>query len=109
MQTLPIALAEADMVLARDVMRVDCLDGPPLCGKGVVLTAPLIMRLRNMGVQTVTVEGHPVTIEGEKTMEDLLLDLDFRFSRVAGNPRMEQLKGFYADQIRREMGELDGR
>lgn len=107
MQTLPISLAEAEMVLARDVMRVDKLDGPPLCGKGVVLTAPLIMRLRNMGVQTVTVEGHPVHFEGEKSLDELLADIEFRFSRVGGNPRMEYLKELFRQQIVRGMGEPD--
>lgn len=105
MQTLPISLAEPEMVLARDVMRVDKLDGPPLCGKGIVLTAPLIMRLRDMGVQTITVEGHPLHLEGERTLTELLADLEYRFSQVAGNRRMEFLKGLYRAQIEREMGE----
>jgi hypothetical protein len=109
MQTLPIALAEADMVLARDVMRVDSLDGPPLCGKGVVLTVPLIVRLRNMGVQSVTVEGRPMPTAGDMSLDELLAALDVRFSRVAGNERMDYLKGLFREQIQREMGEPDGR
>lgn len=109
MQTLPIALAEAEMVLARDVMRVDALDGPPLCGKGVVLTVPLIVRLRNMGVQSITVEGRPVPMAGDMNLSELLAALEFRFSRVAGNERMDYLKGLFREQIQREMGEPDGR
>ncbi len=109
MQTLPISLAEPEMILARDVMRIDKLDGPPLCGKGVVLTAPLIMRLRNMGVQTLAVEGHPLQLEGDMSLEELLADLEFRFSRVKGNPRMDFLKGLFCDQIERSMGAADGR
>ena len=109
MQTLPISLAEPEMVLARDIMRVDKLDGPPLCGKGVILTAPLIMRLRNMGVQVVTVEGHPIHLEGEKSLDELLADLSFRFSRVAGSARMDYLQELYRNQIMHNMGETDGR
>jgi hypothetical protein len=67
------------------------------------------MRLRNMGVQTVTVEGHPLVIEGEKTLAEMLADLDSRFSRVANNARMDYLKGLFMEQIQREMGEPDGR
>ena len=109
MQTLPISLAEPEMVLARDVMRVDKLDGPPLCGKGVVLTAPLIMRLRNMGVQSITVEGHPLQVEGEKSLAEMLADLEFRFSKVRGNPRMDFLQGLIRAQIERNLGAPDGR
>ncbi len=109
MQTIPIAKAEAEMVLAKEVRRLDNPDGPPLCGAGVVLTLSLIIRLRDMGIQSLTVEGHPVWLEGDLTLEEQLAALDRRFKKVASNPRMLTLKNIYRAQILRFMGEPDER
>ncbi len=109
MQTIPIVTATADMVLAKDVKRSDNPDGPPLCGKGVVLTSSLINRLENMGIKTVTVEGHPVWIEGDVTIEQQLAALERRFKKVANLPLMQSLMEMYRLQILRSMGEADGR
>lgn len=103
MQTIPIVLAEPDMILAREVKRADNPQGPPVCGRGTVLTASLIERLRNLGVKMVTVEGHPVAVEGEKTLEELLADLDRRFSKVENFPLMQRLKEIYRAGIVRSM------
>jgi hypothetical protein len=104
MQTIPIALAEPEMILARDVKRADNPQGPPICGRGTTLSASLIERLRNLGITSITVEGHPVTVEGEKTLDDLLADLDRRFSKVANVPLMARLKEIYRGNIIRSMG-----
>ena len=109
MQTIPIATAEAEMILSKDVKHPDNPDGPPLCGIGVVLTTSLIMRLRNMGIQTLTVEGHPVWIEGDISLEEQLDALERRFKKVANNPLMLKLKDIYRMQILRSMGAVDGR
>jgi hypothetical protein len=109
MQTIPIAKAEAEMVLAKDVRLPDNPDGPPLCGAGVVLTLSLIIRLRDKGIQSLTVEGHPVWLEGDLTLEEQLAALDRRFKKVASNPRMLTLKDIYRAQILRSMGEPDER
>ena len=103
MQTIPLALATADMVLALDVKRSDNPDGPPICGKGMSLTDSLIERLKNLGIQSVTVEGHPVQIEGEKTLDDLLADLEHRFRKVGSDPIMNKLKEICRAQIIRSM------
>lgn len=104
MQMIPIALAAPDMVLARDIRRNENAQVPPICGRGTVLTASLIERLINMGIKSLTVEGHPVAVEGEKTLEDLLADLDHRFSKVANVPLMGRLKEIYRKNIIRSMG-----
>lgn len=109
MQNIPISLAEPGMVLARDVMRKDHPDGPPICGKGMALTDSLIDRLRNMGITTVVVEGHPVHIEGEQTLDEMLEALDRRFAKVEDYPIMMKLKDIYRTLIRRSMGVDGGR
>ena len=109
MQTIPIAKAEAKMVLAKDVKRPDNPNGPTLCGKDVLLTSSIIMRLRDLGIQTLTVEGHPVWLDGDISLEEQLEALERRFKKVANNPLMLKLKEIYRTQILRSMGESDGR
>ncbi|TWJ18003.1 hypothetical protein [Geobacter argillaceus] len=99
MQNIPISQSQPGMTLAKDVVRPDNPNGSPLCGKGVELTAPLIMRLQNMGVQSIIVEGHPLWLEGDKTLEELLADLDHRFRRLDDHPRMQAIKDVYRDCI----------
>ncbi|GLI37091.1 hypothetical protein KI811_14080 [Geobacter hydrogenophilus] len=109
MQMIPLALAEPEMVLARDIRRADNPQGPPICGRGTTLTESLIERLKNLGIKSITVEGHPVVIEGEKTLEDLLADLDRRFGKVANVPLMMRLKEIYRRIIIRSMGGEGGK
>ncbi len=103
MQRIPIALSQPGMILAKDVVRPDNPSGPPLCGKGVELTAPLLMRLQNMGVQSLIVEGHPLWLAGDKTLDELLADLDHRFCKVADRPRMLTIKNIYRTCIIKSM------
>ncbi|HOP41295.1 MAG TPA: hypothetical protein PLI53_09655, partial [Geobacteraceae bacterium] len=70
MQRIPISFAEPGMVLAKEIVRPDNPAGPALCGAGMELTESLINRLRDMGVQTLIVKGHPVCMEGDKSLED---------------------------------------
>ena len=109
MQTIPIAKAEAEMVLAKDVKRPDNPNGPTLCGKGVPLTSSIILRLRALEIQTLTVEGHPVWMDGDISLDEQLEALERRFKKVANNPLMSKLKDIYRAQILRSMGESDGR
>lgn len=105
MQKIPFSLAQPGMILAKDVVRGDNPNGPPICGKGVELTESLIERLRNMGIQSITVQGHPVWMDGDKTLPELLDDLDRRFSRSEGNPLNDMLRKVYRETIIRSMGE----
>ncbi|HTP63964.1 MAG TPA: hypothetical protein VMJ66_01135 [Geobacteraceae bacterium] len=104
MQKIPLALAEADMVLARDVFREDNAGGPPICGKGLTLTESLIERLKSMGVQTIVVEGHPVLMSGDKSPEELLEALDYRFRKAANDPLTGKLKSIYRQYLVRTLG-----
>lgn len=105
MQKIPLASAVTGMVLARDIVRNDNPKGPPICGKGGTLTDSLIERLKRMGVSTVTVEGRPVRMEGDKSLEEILEDLDRRFNKVEDDPLTGKLKKIYRQYLIRTLGE----
>jgi hypothetical protein len=105
MQNIPIKLATPGMVLAKEIKNPDESSSMPVCGQGVKLTASLLDRLQTMGIQAVIVEGHPVKLEGEATLEQMLEALDLRFSRVQEDPLMMKIKTIYRRQILRSMGE----
>ena len=105
MQNIPIKLAVAGMVLAKDITNPDDPTNMTICGKGIKLTESLISRLEQKGIQSVIVEGHPVIVEGEATLEQMLAALDLRFSRVTDDPLMMKIKEIYSRQIQRSMGE----
>jgi hypothetical protein len=105
MQKIPISLAAPGMVLAADIRSSGEAGGRILCGRGVSLTDSLIGRLRQMGIESVAVEGRPVKMEGELTIDDMLTALNRRFSRVADDPLMMKIKDMYRRQIERSMGE----
>ncbi len=104
MQNIPITLARPGMVLSREIKSSEDPSSMTVCGKGVRLTEQLISRLEQLGIRTVTVEGHPVVVEGEPTLEQMLADLDARFSRVTDDPLMMKVKELYRRQIERAMG-----
>jgi len=109
MQKIPITLAKPGMVLGQDIKSSEDPAAMTVCGKGVQLKESLIDRLREMGIQTLTVEGHPVKMEGETSIEEMLSALDMRFKRVESDPLMMKIRELYRMQIRRSMGETDGR
>jgi hypothetical protein len=109
MQNIPITQAAPGMVLAQDIKNSDDPSSMTICGKGVKLTEALISRLTQMGVQSVRVEGHPLKVEGEATLEEMLAELEKRFIRVEGDDLMKKVKEIYRKQIFRSMGETDGR
>lgn len=108
-QNIPISLAAAGMVLAKEIRPDDNPASSPLCGKGVTLSDSLISRLTSMGIQSVFVEGHPVMLEGEKTVEETLASLDKRFAKVSEDPLMQKLREIYQRQIIRSMANTDGK
>lgn len=89
MQQILTAMATEGMVLAKEV---ETPEGRVLCGKGTVLSEGVIARLRSMDIQHITVEGHPVQEEGEKSLEEELAELDQRFSRVTDVAPLMYLK-----------------
>jgi hypothetical protein len=109
MQKIPLLLAEPDMVLARDIYRDDNANGPPICGRGVALTDSLIERLKRMGVQTISVEGHPVRMDGDKNLEEILSALERRFKKAGNDPLTGRLKEIYRAHYMKSFGEYGGR
>lgn len=79
MQRILIAQATPGMVLAKEILNPE---GMVLCGAGTPLSEALIERLANMEVVDITVEGHPVNLEGDKTLQEELHEIDLRFQRV---------------------------
>ena len=109
MQKIPLMLAKAGMVLAKDVFRGDTPTGMPICGKDTVLTDDLIMRLDHLDVQSVTVQGHPVWEEGELSYEDLLRELDRRFEKTMQEPLNVILYDIHKAQLIKSMEGDSGR
>lgn len=103
MQKIPLMLATAGMVLARDVFRGDNPAGMPICGKGTLLTDGLIARLELLDVQSISVEGHPVCEEGERTLEDMIKELDYRFNKVIDDPLTAKLYETYKAFLTKSM------
>jgi hypothetical protein len=89
MQRILLAQAEPGMILAKGILNPE---GLVLCGAGTELSDSLIERLAGMGIVDLTVEGHPVVIEGEKTLQEQLHDVDLRFQRVEGITPLMYLK-----------------
>ena len=89
MQRILIAQAGPGMVLAKEILNPE---GMVLCGAGTALSEALIERLVNMDVVDITVEGHPVNIEGEKTLREELQEIDLRFQRVEDTAPLMYLK-----------------
>lgn len=89
MQQILTLQAKDGMVLAKDVMTPD---GRVLCGKGTVLTSAIINRFEKMDISQVTVEGHPVHVSGEKSLEEELVALENRFSEVTSVPPLMYIK-----------------
>lgn len=105
MQKIPLMLAAAEMVLARDVFRGDSAAGMPICGKGTVLTDSLIARLEHLDVQSIYVEGHPVWENGDRTIDDVIKDLDLRFNKVMDDPLTVKLYETYRAFLTKSMGD----
>lgn len=109
MQIIPLMLAKAGMILARDVFRGDSQIGMPICGKDTLLTDTLITRLEHMDVQSVYVEGHPVWEDGERSFDDLLHELDLRFEKCRQNPLNAMLYDLCKAHLTKSMGGEGGR
>jgi len=76
LQRLPISYIKPGMRTYEEV--VDS-QGRVLCGKGVELTEEMLKRFQELGVSYITVEGTPVKLPWEKTLEEELELLEERF------------------------------
>ncbi len=94
MQRIPIKYAAPGMRLEKEAVTPE---GQVLCGPGTELTAELIARLSKQGVTLLTVEGRPVVLPGEKSLNEKLRDLEYRFSKVNQDPVLKALKKLIAE------------
>ncbi len=104
MQKIPLNLATAGMVLARDVFRNGNTASFPVCGKKTLLTEEIITRLNNMDIASIYVEGRPLWQEGDPSPEEMLSALEHRFKKVRQDPLMAKLHDIFADYYNRSMG-----
>jgi hypothetical protein len=100
MQTIAITLAEPGMIVAEDIMPLNKPNGIPVLGQGSPLTAQIIERLKNIGIQSITVAGHPINLPGEETLEQALASLEDRFDSVRNDPYMMTILALLRKQIR---------
>ena len=89
MQKILLAQATAGMILARDVVTAE---GRVLCGKGTELSDSLLSRLGRMEITALTVKGHPVVESGEKSLEEEIVAIKHRFSKVTNIPPLKYIE-----------------
>ncbi|HUU50618.1 MAG TPA: hypothetical protein VMW81_06645 [Nitrospinota bacterium] len=98
MQKIPLDMAKSGMKLAKDVLTDN---GRVLCGQGTELTDSLLLRLDNLGIESITVEGFPVPMPGEevKPLEVLIEELEERFKMVTSEPLLMEIKEILKKQL----------
>lgn len=79
MQRLPLSYIRPGMRTYEEVIDAN---GRVLCGKGVELTEEHIKKFEEFGVSFITVEGHPVKLFWEKTLEEELKEMEERFEGI---------------------------
>ena len=84
---------EPGMVLARPVMNKN---GMTMLGEGAELTDSLIEKIRDMGIESVHVQGMS---QPDIPMEALLAVLDARFAHVEKDPLMAMIKRLMKEHI----------
>ncbi len=88
MQRLPLSYIKPGMITYEEVVDAN---GRTLCGKNIELTEEWINRFYELGVNFVTVKGHPVKLPWEKTLDQELKELEERFKGV-DNPNLLKIK-----------------
>jgi hypothetical protein len=73
--------------------------GAVVCFAGDSLTASLLLDLKRAGISSVYVECQPGP-DGERSVEELLAELDRRFAAVEENPVMRVLKEVIAEKTK---------
>lgn len=88
MQRLPLNYIRPGMKTYEEVLDSS---GRVLCGKGVEITDDMVKRFQELGVSYVTVEGSPIVLPWEKTLEEELKELETRFEGI-GDENLLQIK-----------------
>lgn len=86
MQRLPLSYIRPGMKTYEKVIDAN---GRVLCGKGVELTEEHIRKFEEFGVSFITVEGNPIKLPWEKTLEEELKDLEERFKGITDENLLE--------------------
>ena len=102
MQQILLDLATPGMQLAKDVKDSE---GRTLCGKGTILNESILSRLKKMEIIKLTVEGHPLNLGDEITLEEEIGKIEKRFSRVKRIPPLMTLKRILIDKAMRSRSE----
>jgi hypothetical protein len=98
MQNVTLERAAAGMKLAKPVTNKR---GMILYGAGVVLTADIIARLSELGVEQITIEGNPPsTADEEKSLSLQIKELNARFRYVEEDPLMGKMKNLILTQLK---------
>ncbi len=92
MQRIPLKLAKPEMVLAKAVLRDN---GQVLLAEGTELSQGLLDRLHGMNVESITVKGSPVALEGlpSSDFNKRAERLDHLFRKHGKSAFMLKLKG----------------
>ena len=102
MQKIPLQLAKPEMVLAKPVTREN---GMVLVAAGTVLTAGLITKLDNMGVELLVVEGETLEMGGgcsEEVLAKKRERLDRLFRNFDDDSYMQQVKQLVSEYYVRQ-------
>lgn len=86
MSKIALDKLEPGMKLAK---AIENASGMVLLGEGVELTIDIIDRIRNMGIESVYVQG---LTKPSVPKDEALKELDERFKAVTGQPHMDDLK-----------------
>jgi hypothetical protein len=102
MQKVQLSLAAPGIKLAKPVTNKR---GIVLYGAGAVLTKEIIARLSDIGIEQITVEGHPLhTGDTGKSLSQHIDDLHSRFRYVEGDPLMSKIKSLLLERLRERVG-----
>jgi len=98
MQDVTLERARAGMKLARPVTNKR---GIILYGVGAVLTADIIARLSEMGIDQITVDGNPPnTADEQESLRLQVKELNARFRYVEGDPLMGKIKNLILKHVK---------
>jgi len=86
MQRLPLYYIKPGMRTYEEVIDAN---GRVLCGKGVEITEEHLKKFEEFGVTFVTVEGNPVKLPWEKSLEEELKELEERFEGIKDENLLE--------------------
>uniref|UniRef100_A0A7V4JQ68 Uncharacterized protein n=1 Tax=Thermodesulfobacterium geofontis TaxID=1295609 RepID=A0A7V4JQ68_9BACT len=86
MQRLPLSYIRPGMRTYEEVIDAN---GRVLCGKGVELTEEHIKKFEEFGVSFITIEGNPVKLPWEKTLEEEFEELEKRFEGIKDENLLE--------------------